>query len=103
MHPPFQIDGNFGASAGIAEMLTQSHADEIELLPALPPAWSSGSVKGLCARGGFEISIVWNQGKLESASLMSKLGNHCKVRYGAKVIDLPTDTGKTYDLKNLLK
>ena len=103
MHPPFQIDGNFGASAGIAEMLIQSHADEIELLPALPPAWSSGSVKGLCARGGFEISIVWNQGKLESASLMSKLGNHCKVRYGAKVIDLPTDTGKTYDLKNLLK
>ena len=103
MHPPFQIDGNFGGAAGIAEMLVQSHADEIELLPALPAAWGSGSVKGLCARGGFEISIVWNQGKLESASLMSKLGNHCQVRYGAKVIELPTETGKTYDLKSLLK
>jgi alpha-L-fucosidase 2 len=78
-HPPFQIDGNFGGIAGIAEMLLQSHSDEINMLPALPKAWNKGEVRGICARGGFEVNIKWEKNKLTEAIITSKLGLQCKI------------------------
>jgi len=95
-HPPFQIDGNFGAPAGMIELLIQSHLGEISILPALPDALSTGKISGVCARGGFELSFSWNNGKLEKLQLLSKAGQKCKLHYGEKILQLATQKGKSY-------
>lgn len=95
-HPPFQIDGNFGGSAGIGELLLQSHTQYIDLLPALPSAWPEGEIKGIKARGGFELTIQWENGKLEQAEIISTAGNTCLLKYGSIVKEFSTEKGKHY-------
>ena len=100
-HPPFQMDGNFGYTSGVAEMLLQSQVKEgdhyiLQLLPALPEAWSSGEVKGLRARGGFAVDMKWVKGELETCSIKSLLGKDLKVNYKGRIYNAKTKKGITY-------
>ncbi|WP_235861350.1 glycoside hydrolase family 95 protein [Pontibacter flavimaris] len=103
-HPPFQLDGNMGATAGVAEMLLQSQAGSIELLPALPQVWQAGEVKGLRARGGYTLDIQWKEGKLHRASIKADKDGACSLSYQGKQITIPIVAGKSVKIsgKNFL-
>ena len=102
-HPPFQIDGNFGAPAGMIELLVQSQLNEIVILPALPDALPTGKISGVCARGGFELTFSWDKGKLQKLQILSNAGQKCKLRYGEKTVELETQKGKSYFFSGALK
>jgi alpha-L-fucosidase 2 len=109
----FQIDGNFGATAGVLEMLLQSQQTEgwdekrevriLDLLPALPKVWPAGSLKGLCARGGFEVDLAWESDALIKAAIRSKLGQPCRIRCGGHSVELKTKPGGQYYFDGKLK
>ena len=103
-HPPFQIDGNFGATAGIAEMIVQSHTSEIQLLPALPKAWPSGRLSGLRARGGFELEVEWEESKLKKATIRSVTDSsgNCQISYKDKSIFIYVEAGKAVSINETL-
>ncbi len=98
LHPPMQMDGNFGITAGMCEMLVQSHESEIDLLPALPAAWPDGRVKGLRARGDFTVDMEWKAGKLVATTIHSLAGNPCHLRYGAVIREVKIKRGTTLQL-----
>lgn len=98
-HPPFQIDGNFGGTAGVTEMLLQSHMGFIQLLPALPNAWKDGSVSGICAKGNFEVDMIWENNQLKEATVHSGAGGNCVIKYGDKMLSFKTIKGQSYQLK----
>jgi len=100
-HPPFQIDGNFGGTAGIAEMLIQSHAGYVELLPALPSVWKSGKVTGLKARGGFQVDMEWEEGELTGVKVLSLLGNNLVLKHGDREMNIETFAGQTIECDDL--
>jgi len=97
-HPPFQIDGNFGGAAAVAEMLVQSDENEIRLLPALPDAWETGSVKGICARGGFEIAMEWENKILKKVTIFSKIGGKTNLISGDKKQNVTLKKGESLEI-----
>jgi alpha-L-fucosidase 2 len=103
--PPFQIDGNFGATSGITEMLLQSHLRDVngdfyqDILPALPSGLATGKISGIKGRGGFEFSISWENGKLVKVEVKSLLGNNLNLRYSGKLISQMTNSGETYSFQ----
>jgi alpha-L-fucosidase 2 len=101
-HPPFQIDGNFGGTAGMAEMLVQSHGGELRLLPALPSAWPNGSVRGLRARGGFEVDVEWRDGRLEAVAIRPRCATTCRLVYGEARRALDCEPGEEIRLDGKL-
>ena len=100
--PPFQIDGNFGVTAAVGEMLLQSEDGRIHLLPALPEAWENGRVKGLRARGGFEIDMAWKDGRLTAATIKSSAGGTSHVYYAGNAIMLKMKKGESVRLDGTL-
>jgi alpha-L-fucosidase 2 len=102
MLPPMQVDGNFGITAAMCEMLVQSQNNDINLLPALPKEWAAGNVKGLRARGGFVVNLDWSDGKLTSAVIHSPTGGTCRVRYGGVTKEVTIAKGQTVTLNGNL-
>jgi alpha-L-fucosidase 2 len=98
-HPPFQIDGNFGGVAGVCEMLMQSRDEVIELLPALPKVWNEGSVSGLCARGGYEVSFEWKGGYVRNCSIKAKKNGTITLLYNGQQKTVKLKAGQTQNIK----